>query len=193
MAIQTGRNLGMTSLTLLAASSVPALAISLGTQQLIRDISDGFSILLDGQMKPGDRCTIGTSKSGEIKGRVRSLGMRSMRLQLDDGSELSIPNSQVASSVVTNHRFSTSVPLKLSVPLPTLQADAVGQLLEEVRSVLSSVQDLDNVSANLDPADRGWQLSIRGEWSTELNHTVLAASREQLLLQLLAITSKGDQ
>jgi MscS family membrane protein len=84
--IQTGRDLGVSSMTLLALSSVPALAISLGTQQLIRDMADGFSLLLDGQIKTGDACTIGTSKSGEIKGVIRSLGMRSMRIQQADGS-----------------------------------------------------------------------------------------------------------
>ncbi len=100
--IHTGRELGFTSLTLLALSSVPALAISLGTQQLIHDIADGFSLFLDGQIKPGSSCVIGTPKSGEIKGQVLSLGMRSLRLELEDGSTISIPNSQVASSMVTS-------------------------------------------------------------------------------------------
>lgn len=99
--IRTGRALGITSVTLLALSSVPALAISLGTQQLIHDIADGFSLLLDGQIKPGSFYLIGTPKSGEIAGQVTSLGMRSLRLQKEDGSIVTIPNSSVASSVVT--------------------------------------------------------------------------------------------
>lgn len=100
--IRTGRDVGITSVTLLALSSVPALAISLGTQQLIHDIADGFSLLLDGQIKPGLTFIIGTPKSGELQGRIVSLGMRSVRLELSDGSIVSIPNSQVASSVVTS-------------------------------------------------------------------------------------------
>jgi MscS family membrane protein len=100
--IRTGRALGITSITLLALSSVPALAISLGTQQLIHDIADGFSLLLDGQIKPGSLYLIGTPKSGEITGQITSLGMRSLRLQKEDGSIVSIPNSLVASSVVTS-------------------------------------------------------------------------------------------
>lgn len=100
--IRTGRDLGLTSVTLLALSSVPALAISLGTQQLIHDIADGFSLLLDGQIKPGSYYLIGSPKAGEIQGRISSLGMRSLRLELEDGSIVAIPNSQVASSVVTS-------------------------------------------------------------------------------------------
>jgi len=67
------------------------LAISLGTQQLIRDISDGFSLFLDGQLKVADNCTIGTLKSGKIDGAVLSMGMRSICLRLINGSQLSCP------------------------------------------------------------------------------------------------------
>jgi len=98
--IDGARSLGLKSVTILALSSVPALAISLGTQQLIRDISDGFSLFLDGQLKVGDKCTIGTARSGEIRGKVLTMGMRSINLSLKDGSLLAIPNSQVAGSVV---------------------------------------------------------------------------------------------
>ena len=66
--VQAARSLGLTSVTILALSSVPALAISHGTQQLIRDIYDGFSLLLDGQLRVGDRCSIGTGMSGQIVG-----------------------------------------------------------------------------------------------------------------------------
>ena len=61
--VQGAPSLGLTSITILAMSSVPALAISLGTQQLIRNISDGFSLFLDGQPKVGDQCSIGTPKA----------------------------------------------------------------------------------------------------------------------------------
>lgn len=106
--LHTGSILGVTSVTLLAMSSVPALAISLGTQQLIHDIADGFSLLLDGQIKPGELYLIGTPKSGEIKGRISSLGMRSLRVEIEDGSIVTIPNSQVASSVVTKLKVDVS-------------------------------------------------------------------------------------
>ena len=73
--VQGAPSLGLTSITILAMSSVPALAMSLGTQQLIRNISDGFSLFWDGQPKVGDQCSIGTPKSGQVdlQGRAQAL------------------------------------------------------------------------------------------------------------------------
>ena len=186
--MHTGRDLGMTSLTLIALSSVPALAISLGTQQLIHDIADGFSILLDGQIKPGDACTISTSKSGEIKGLVRSLGMRSMRLQQEDGSVLSIPNSQVASSVVTNHQFRSNTSLKLSLKLPNNTVEVLQQQLQAVRAHLADCTELEHGKAELDITDQTWRLKVTGEWSASLSTSDQTANREALLLHLLKLT-----
>ncbi len=134
--IDGARSLGLTSVTILALSSVPALAISLGTQQLIRDISDGFSLFLDGQIKVGDKCTIGTPKSGQIDGLVLSMGMRSINLSLKNGSQLAIPNSQVAGSVVTNHSVRSAEPLDLRISLPKLETDALAQLKSRADALL---------------------------------------------------------
>ena len=190
LGIQTGQALGLTSLTLLAVSSVPALAISLGTQQLIRDIADGFSLWLDGQIKPGDRCTIG-SRSGGTQGRIRSLGMRSVRLQEDDGTVLSIPNSQVASSVVANHRFRFGQPLSLSLGLADLQPAAVAERLETVRRVLAGHPELGDAKVRLESTDDGWGLTITGSWPMELAEADVQAAQERLMLELLPLDSSA--
>ena len=188
LGIQTGQALGFTSLTLLAVSSVPALAISLGTQQLIRDIADGFSLWLDGQIKPGDRCTIG-SRSGGTQGRIRSLGMRSVRLEEDDGTVLSIPNSQVASSVVANHRFRSGQPLCLSLGLADLQPAAVAERLETVRRVLAGHPELGEAKVRLESTNAGWGLSITGSWPMELAEVDVQVAQERLMLELLPLDS----
>jgi len=188
LGIQTGQALGFTSLTLLAVSSVPALAISLGTQQLIRDIADGFSLWLDGQIKPGDRCTIGSSSSS-TQGRIRSLGMRSVRLEEDDGTVLSIPNSQVASSVVANHRFRSGQSLSLSLGLADLKPVAVADRLETVRRVLAGHPELGDAKVRLESADAGWRITITGRWPVELDAAEVQAARERLMLELLPLDS----
>ncbi|MEY2645634.1 MAG: hypothetical protein RLZZ611_2283 [Cyanobacteriota bacterium] len=190
VAIQTGRDLGVKSLTLLALSSVPALAISLGTQQLIRDIADGFSLLLDGQIKAGDHCSIGTSKSGEIKGIIKSLGMRSVRLQQDDGSILSIPNSQVAASVVTNYRFSTGKSFKLNLKIAANQRMQLARLLEQARSALAAYPDLQHGKAEIRTMDQGMSLVVSGQWTINLRSQERRAQQEALLLQLVQLTGR---
>ena len=128
------------------------MAISLGTQQLIRDISDGFSLFLDGQLKVGDKCTIGTARSGEIDGTVLSMGMRSINLSLTNGSQLAIPNSQVAGSVVTNHSIRSAEPLDLKLSLPKLETDALALLKGRAEVLLAEAEGLDGAEAHLDHA-----------------------------------------
>lgn len=188
-AVNTSQDLGVTSFTLLAVSSVPALALSLGTQQLIRDVSDGFSILLDGQIKPGDRCTIGTPKSGEIRGLVVSLGMRSMRLEQEDGSVMSLPNSQVASSVVTNHRFLTRQPWRLQVPIPREGVLPMQELLLRVRSLVAEVPGLEETRVGLDLHDGTWSLNLSGRWDLGVERDQREMAAEQLHLRLIEIIS----
>ena len=185
--INVGRDLGLTSLTLLGLASVPALAISLGTKNLIHDIADGFSILLDGELKVGDRCTIGTPKSGEIQGKVLSLGMRSIRLELEDGSELSIPNSMVGASVVTNHRFRSSKPWNFSQTIEQNDPSAVLLLLRRARQVMHEVPELVDGQVELVPHETGWQLKISGRWRTDLSREILFDARQGFHLRLMQV------
>jgi MscS family membrane protein len=182
--VQGARSLGLTSVTILALSSVPALAISLGTQQLIRDISDGFSLFLDGQLKVGDQCTIGTPKSGKIDGTVVSMGMRSLSLRLKNGSQLSMPNSQVAESVVTNHSLRSAEPLELRLSLPKLETQALADLQSRAQALLTATKDLASAEAHLDPGDGGWWLLVQGRWSPQLASADLPHRRDGLFLHL---------
>jgi len=109
---------------------------------LIRDISDGFSLFLDGQLKVGDNCTIGTPKSGKIDGAVLSMGIRSICLRLNNGSQLSMPNSQVAGSVVTNYSLRSAEPLELRLLIAKLESQALADLQSRVQALLTATQDL---------------------------------------------------
>ena len=182
--VQGARSLGLTSVTILALSSVPALAISLGTQQLIRDISDGFSLFLDGQLKVGDQCTIGTPKSGTIDGTVVSMGMRSISLRLKNGSQLSMPNSQVAGSVVTNHSLRSAEPLELRLSIPKLESQALADLQSRAQVLLNGTTDLASAEAHLDHGDGDWWLHVQGRWSPQLASADLPQRRDGLFLAL---------
>jgi small-conductance mechanosensitive channel len=186
--IQTGRDLGLASLTLLGLASVPALALSLGTQQLIRDIADGFSLLFDGQLQTGDRCTVATSKSGVIKGQIASLGMRSTRIRQEDGAMLSLPNSQVAGSVVTNFRFQDADLLQLSLPIAPELLQQTTQMLEQARQLLADCSELSSGSAELEATDTGWNLLLNGRWDNSLAKDDLSTAKQRLYLRLIQLT-----
>ena len=182
--VTCARSLGLTSVTILALSSVPALAISLGTQQLIKDISDGFSLFLDGQLKVGDRCTIGTKKSGEIDGTVLSMGMRSIILRLKNGSQLSMPNSQVAGSVVTNHSMRKAEQLDVQMSLTKLQPDALADLHLRAQELIATTVGIQDGEAQLDHHDGDWKLHIHGIWLSNLSRGEQSKCRTALLLDL---------
>lgn len=160
--VQGARSLGLTSVTILALSSVPALAISLGTQQLIRDISDGFSLFLDGQLKVDNQCTIGTPKSGKIDGTVLSMGMGSISLRLKNGSQLSIPK---------------------------LETQALADLQSRAQALLTATKDLASAEAHLDHGDGGWLLHVQGRWSPLLASADLPHRRDGLFLDLHSLVT----
>ncbi len=182
--VEGGQALGLTSMTLLAVSSVPALAISLGTQQLIRDISEGFSLLLDGQVRVGDKCTIGTQKSGQIDGVIESIGMRSVTLRLKSGSLLSLPNSQISSSVITNHSQRTQNRFELRLKLTGQRTANLEESLTQTRATVSGFEEVLNSEVHLDQRDGDWFLVISGEWSDDLSGAEISRRRDSLFLQL---------
>jgi hypothetical protein len=64
---------------------------------------------------------------------------------------LSIPTSQVPSSVLANHRFCPGLPLSLGLGLGDLQPTAVADRLETERRVLAGHSELGDAKVRLPP------------------------------------------
>lgn len=82
--------------TVIAATGVVGVGISFGAQNLVKDMISGFFILFENQYAVGEIVTIGA-----FTGKVVSLGVRSTRLQNEDGDLFMINNGAVAT--VVNH------------------------------------------------------------------------------------------
>ncbi|MDW8106491.1 MAG: mechanosensitive ion channel family protein [Armatimonadota bacterium] len=87
-----GVNLG----PVLATAGVTGLAISFGAQQLVRDVINGFFILVEDQFAVGEEVTI-----DGIHGVVETMGMRITRLRDDEGRLITLANSSITR--VINH------------------------------------------------------------------------------------------
>jgi small-conductance mechanosensitive channel len=74
-----------------------AIGLGLAAQDLLRDLVGGVTLLLDHPFGVGDRVRI-----GEHYGEVTSMGMRSVRLRTPDDSQVTVPNSVVVRSPVSN-------------------------------------------------------------------------------------------
>ena len=75
---------------LLASAGIAGLAIGFGAQTLVKDVINGFFILLENQYDVGDAVRI-----AGVKGTVEAMSMRSTTLRDDDGTIHIVPNSEI--------------------------------------------------------------------------------------------------
>jgi moderate conductance mechanosensitive channel len=116
-----GLNLG----PLLASAGVAGLAIGFGAQALVKDVINGFFILMENQYDIGDVIRI-----AGVKGTVEAMSMRTTTLRDDDGTVHIVPNSDI--QIVSNttrdwSQFTMRVVVAFEEP-----SDRVLQLLKEV-------------------------------------------------------------
>ena len=110
---------------LLASAGIAGLAIGFGAQTLVKDILNGFLIVMENQYDIGDIVGI-----GGVKGTVETMTLRRTVLRDTDGSVHIVPNSEI--HVVSNlTRDWTQVTLHVAVAYKE-PSDRVIGLLEEV-------------------------------------------------------------
>ncbi|MBD2090356.1 mechanosensitive ion channel family protein [Microcoleus sp. FACHB-1515] len=80
---------------LLAGAGIIGLAISFASQSLIKDILNGFFILLEDQYGVGDVIIV-----GDVSGFVENMNLRITQLRNEEGRLITIPNSSI--SIVQN-------------------------------------------------------------------------------------------
>ena len=83
-------SLGVPTGSVLAGSAIIGLAISFGSQNVVRDLVNGTLILLEDQYAVGDVVTIDTEG-----GLVENLNLRVTQLRSGDGELITIPNSSI--------------------------------------------------------------------------------------------------
>jgi small-conductance mechanosensitive channel len=91
--------LGVDIGTLLTALGVTGIAVSLGLQDILRNLFTGLQITLTHQYEPGQFVHL---QSGE-EGEVIDLTWRETRLRTPTGDIAVVPNSVIGNTVVTNH------------------------------------------------------------------------------------------
>ena len=110
---------------LLASAGIAGLAIGFGAQTLVKDVINGFFILLENQYNVGDVVQV-----AGVKGAVESMTMRRTSLRGDDGTVHIVPNSEI--KIVSNlTRDWAQVALHISVAY-TENSDRIVELLRQV-------------------------------------------------------------
>lgn len=85
----------------LAGLGVFGIALSFGSQSLVKDFISGFFIILEDQYHVGDTIKIGTHE-----GVVKKMTIRSTMIKDEDGNKIFIPNSKI--DIVTKVKPKTS-------------------------------------------------------------------------------------
>jgi small-conductance mechanosensitive channel len=86
---------GINIAPLLASASIAGLAIGFGAQTLVKDVINGFFILVENQFEVGD-----TVKAAGVQGTVEEITVRRTILRDADGTLHFVPNGQI--QIVSN-------------------------------------------------------------------------------------------
>ncbi len=172
-----GVNLG----PVLATAGVTGLAISLGAQQIVRDVLNGFFILVEDQFAVGEEVTI-----EGVHGVVETMGMRITRVRDDQGRLITFSNSSIT-RVINHSRGRAAVSLEVGVAAEYGLAQAREWLSGAVRAFrcpdLASELEVHG-PRTLDAARYVFQ--IRGQATPQRAEAVADALREHLLTQAQA-------
>ncbi|MBD2729050.1 mechanosensitive ion channel family protein [Nostoc sp. FACHB-892] len=107
-------SLGIDIVPLLAGASLVGVAVSLASQNLIKDAINGFLIILEDQYALGDVITV-----GDVGGLVENLNLRMTQLRDSEGRLITIPNSEIKVVANLSSRWSRA---DLTIPI-AYQAD----------------------------------------------------------------------
>jgi len=124
---QLGFNLG----PLLASAGIAGLAIGFGAQALVKDVINGFFILLENQYDVGDAI-----RAAGARGTVEDMSLRRTVLRDDDGTVHTIPNSEI--KLVSNMTRDWSQVLLRATTAFTEPSERVMDLLRRVGDTLAA-------------------------------------------------------
>ncbi|MEH1855386.1 MAG: mechanosensitive ion channel family protein [Nostoc sp.] len=119
--------LGIDIVPLLAGASLVGVALSLASQNLIKDAINGFLIILEDQYALGDVINV-----GNVGGLVENLNLRMTQLRDSEGRLITIPNSEIKVVANLSSRWSRA---DLTIPI-AYQADT-----EEALKLIATIAD----------------------------------------------------
>lgn len=124
-------NLGVNVRTLIAGVGIGGIALALGVQNILKDIFASLSIATDKPFVYGDFIS-----SGEFRGTVEHVGLKTTRLRSLTGEAIIISNSDLLQSRIRNYKrmFERRVAFTLGVVFntPTEKLERIPQLLREI-------------------------------------------------------------
>ena len=155
--------IGVNVTALLAGVSILGLAVSFGAQSLVRDVLNGFFILLEDQYGVGDIVKVNAASAHVLSGTVEHLNLRTTVLRDLEGTAHIIPNGEVKTVSVLSKDWARIV---ADVEIPN--SVAIETALEELEKlVLAFSSDPEFATQFIDPPEvlgiqaLGAQMTVR--------------------------------
>lgn len=171
--------LGVDTTPLMAGAGIAGLAISFGSQTLVKDIVSGLFYMVDDVFRLGE-----TIEAGGRSGRLERINLRSVRLRDDAGRVHTVPLGDLGA--VTNHSRRL-LRLTVGVPLDTMPERA--ELARFSRNAAAALRSEPMIHAAI-AGDIAVSVTepredAEGEIALSFDMTAAAAGRAQALVQRL--------
>lgn len=131
-------NIGLDVGPLVAGAGLVGVALSLASQNLIKDAINGFLILAEDQFSVGDAIAV-----GNLTGHVESLTLRATKLRDAEQRLIVIPNSEIRTVANLSNHYSQA-DLKIPIGYSSDLEQAL-ELLEELASLFAADPDWQSV------------------------------------------------
>ncbi|MBF7018066.1 mechanosensitive ion channel family protein [Staphylococcus durrellii] len=115
---------------IIASAGVVGLAVGFGAQTVVKDIITGFFIIFENQFDVGDYVKINSGGTTVAEGTVKSIGLRSTRVNTISGELTVLPNGsmgEITNFSVTNGAAIVAIPIAV-----TENVDRVEEQLKEL-------------------------------------------------------------
>ena len=136
--LEGGQSLGIPLTTLLASAGVGGLAVALAAQDTLKNLFGTITLMADKPFRVGERIIV-----DQYDGVVEDIGLRSTRIRLLTGHQVTIPNDQLVSGDIENvgrRRYIRRV-ADVNVPLDTPR-EKIEAALQKIRAALANHEGL---------------------------------------------------
>ena len=131
-----------------AALGILTVALTVAIQDVLKDLFAGFYILMEHPFHIGDQITIGDQVNlASHTGKVEDVQIRTTKLRLVSGEEVSVPNAVVFTSIVINNSFYGERRATIIVKLP--EEEFVKD--ETPKQILKAINELDTILVKPEP------------------------------------------
>jgi small-conductance mechanosensitive channel len=167
-------------MSLITALGVSSLAVGLAAKDTLSNMISGFILIIDQNLRPGDRINLG----GTL-GDVEEIGLRSTQMRLGDGNTLIVPNAELVNTKILNlsipsRAMTCSVSIRIPYSFPFSEIKEI--CISTLKQVQKAAQEKPNW-VNLTSLSEGHQFITIGFWVTDMNDSGAAISEfnERLL------------